>query len=315
MKNNIVAVIDVGTLKSKFEIKKFDAKLKSKTLYRDKKLTVMGRDLDKTGNMITEKSIILAIETLNEFSQKMTEFKVSSYRAVATEAIRRAMNSEEVLSQIKAETGIYLDTLSHKDEAEMLFRSISIDFPGQVIAVSDIGGGSVQVVVGKDNEIFETYLFKTGTYYLQEEFSKTHHPSAQELANTRKYIKKELRPLANSKYKPEVLIYGTTNIIDFLKVMDVNMSTRPESDSHPYSVIVHDLFPTYDKIIGLSYEDRMPLYPDEPYYMWSADKALMNIFQICEYLKTEKIVPTNHNISTAMLYDLAVTINEEKLKK
>ncbi|MCX6808155.1 MAG: hypothetical protein NTW50_00615 [Candidatus Berkelbacteria bacterium] len=48
------------------------------------------------------------------------------------------------------------------------------------------------------------------------------------------------------------------------------------------------------------------MYPAEPYYMWAADKALMNVFQICDYLKIKKIVPTNNNISTAILYDLSL---------
>lgn len=303
--NQIIAVIDVGTLKSKFEIRQFDIDMSNSVLYRDKKLTVMGRDLDKTDNKIIEKSIKITIEALLEFSQKMKEFKVDKYRAVTTEAMRRATNSKQVLARIKEETGIELETLSHKDEAILLFRSISIDFPGQIIAVSDIGGGSVQVVIGKDSEIFETYLFKTGTYYLQEEFFRTHHSTVAELENTKKYIKKELKLLKDSKYKPELLVYGTTNIIDFLKVMNVKMSIRKSSDSHPYSVNIEKLFPVYDKITVLSYEDRMPLYPAEPYYMWAADKALMNIFQISDYLGIKKIIPSNNNISTAILYDLA----------
>lgn len=305
MNRKKVAVIDVGTLKSKFEIRQFDIDMNNSVLYRDKKLTVMGRDLDKTDNRIIEKSIKITVEALLGFSQKMKELKVNKYRAVTTEAIRRATNSKQVLARIKKETGIELETLSHKDEATLLFRSISIDFPGQIIAVSDIGGGSVQVVIGKDSKIFETHLFKTGTYYLQEEFSRSHHPTKVELENAKKYIKKELILLNKSKYKPELLIYGTTNIIDFLKVMNVKMNARKSSSSHPYLVNVEKLFPVYEKITKLSYEDRMPMYPDEPYYMWAADKALMNIFQISEYLNIKKIIPSNNNISTAILYDLA----------
>lgn len=305
MNNQIVAVIDVGTLKSKFEIREFDREMNSSILYRDKKLTVLGRDLDKTGNKITEKSIVLAIEALSEFSRVMKEYKVDKYRAVTTEAIRRAINSKMVLTRIKKETGISLKTLNHKDEATMLFRSISIDFPDQIIAVSDIGGGSVQVVIGKDSEIYEAHLFKTGTYYLQEGFSKTHHPNTTELKNTKKYIHQHLKTLNQSKYKPELLVYGTTNIVDFLLTMKIKMRSRSKNKTHPFIINIDDLYPLYDKIIALSYEDRMPMYPEEPYYMWAADKALMNVFQICDYLKIDKIVPSNNNISTAILYDLA----------
>ena len=48
----------------------------------------------------------------------------------------------------------------------------------------------------------------------------------------------------------------------------------------------------------------MPMYPEEPYYMWAADKALMNVFTIAEYLKIEEIVPSNNNISTGLFLSL-----------
>lgn len=309
----IVAAIDVGTLKSKFEIREFKGK-SSKTLYKDKKLTVLGRDLDKTDNVIVEKSIQSTTSALKEFKQKMDEYHVGRYRAVTTEAIRRARNSREVLARIKKETGIKLKTLSHKNEASILFKSISQEFPNKLIAVADIGGGSVQVVIGENDKIYETHLFKTGTYYLQEEFSKTHHPTKKELDNAIKYIKHELCPLASSLNKPQFLVYGTTNIIDFLQAMNIQMSINDKSKLHPYSLQLKKLIPLYDKIVSFSYEDRMAMYPEEPYYMWAADKALMNVFEICNYLKISKIVPSNNNISTAILYDLANKKSQPKLR-
>lgn len=299
------AVIDVGTLKSKFEIRQIDISGKSILIYKDKKLTVLGRDLDKNNDKISEKSVMSVIEALNEFKKKMHEHGVVGCRAVTTEAIRRATNSKEILSRIKKETGIYLETLSHKDEANTLFISISKDFPGKIIAVADIGGGSVQVVIGKDSEILETHLFKTGTYFLQEKFTKTHLPSDKELNEAIKYIYQEMSTLKNAQAKPEFLVYGTTNIIDFLQAMKIELSTINVVSDHSYAVKVKELLPLYEKIISLSYEERMPMYPAEPYYMWAADKALMNIFQICDYLEIETVVPSNNNISTAMLNNLA----------
>ena len=42
------AVIDVGTLKSKFEVREFDESLNSFVIDCQKELTVLGRDLDKS---------------------------------------------------------------------------------------------------------------------------------------------------------------------------------------------------------------------------------------------------------------------------
>jgi len=302
----IVAAIDVGTLKSKFEIREFDDEFNSKVLYKDKPLTVLGRDLDKTDNIIIEKSIVKTIDALKDFKQKMDEYKVVKYKSVTTEAIRKAKNANDVLERIKNETGIDLEVLSQEEEAKLLFESVAKDFPDNVIAVSDIGGGSVQVVIGKGEKIYETHLFKTGTYRLQEEFSKTHHPSFEELEKTKDYVIEQLKPLESSNHKPEYVVYGTTNIIEFLETMGLKLQDRKgHIGDHPYTINVEQLWPLYTKIIGLSYEDRMPMYEKEPYYMWAADKALMNIIQICTYLGCDIIVPTNNNISTGILYNLA----------
>ena len=300
-----VAVIDVGTLKSKFEIKEFDENMNSKTLLRKKKLTVLGRDLDKNDGNIIDKSISITCEALKEFADDMKKFGVKRFKAVTTEAIRKAKNSNEVLQKILDTTGIQLDTMTHKEEAEIYFRAVSRDFPGRTIAVADIGGGSVQVVFGKDAEIYETHLFKTGTYFMQENFSNSHHPTKEELENAMKYISKEMESLKKSAAKPELLVYGTTNIIDFLEAMKIDLISDNSNSLHSKSCSVSALRPVYEEIIKYSYEDRMSMYPDEPYYMWAADKALMNVFQICDYCDIDKVVPSNSNISYGLLLQIA----------
>ena len=303
------AVIDVGTLKSKFEVREFSSSLdESKLLCREKELTVLGRDLDKTNGIIVRKAIENTIEALVKFNKIMTKLKVDKYKAVTTEAIRKAKNSKEVLAEIKKRTGVFLEILDHNDEAEIYFYSISKDFPGKTIAVSDIGGGSVQVVIGKDKSIYETYLFKTGTYFMQENLSKTHHPTHDELVGAKAYVKKEMSSLEKSKYEPKMLVYGSTNIIDFLKAMKVKLERRSGSVGHPYRTNIKKLYPIFEAIASLSYEDRMPMFPAEPYYMWSAENALLNVFQICEFLHITTIIPSNNNISSGILYELAESI-------
>ncbi len=310
-KNIRTAVIDVGTLKSKFEVREFDQNYVSKVLCREKELTVLGRDLDKTNGLIIRKSIDTTISALNKFIQQMDHLNVNSYKAVTTETIRKAKNAKEVLEEIEDKTGVALEVLSHDDEARIYFNSVSKDFPGKTIAVSDIGGGSVQVVIGKDNKIYETHLFKTGTYFMQETLSKTHHPTKKELSNAKTYVKKEMSSLSKTKYKPELLVYGTTNIIDFLKAMNVKLTNHKSIADHPFQTQLKNLYPVYERIVALPYEERMPMFPAEPYYMWSAENALLNVFQISEFINTDIIVPSNNNISSGILYEIAKSTRNE----
>lgn len=306
------AVIDVGTLKSKFEVRQFDVLLNSEILCREKELTVMGRDLDKTNGLITRCAVDATTKALNKFADLMEELNVNKYRAVTTEAIRKAKNSKEVLEEIKERTGMHLDVISHEDEAKIYFESTARDFSEKTIAVTDVGGGSVQVVIGRNKEIYEIYLFKTGTYFMQEILSKTHFPTFDELENAKKYVKCEMKPLSRTKYKPELIVYGSTNIIDFLKAMKVKFSKNNGTINHPYKINKSKLYPLYEKITQHSYEDRMPMFPAEPYYMWSAENALLNVFQICDYLEVDTVVPSNNNISSGILFELAMEVINEK---
>jgi exopolyphosphatase/guanosine-5'-triphosphate,3'-diphosphate pyrophosphatase len=298
-----LAIIDVGTLKSKFEIREFDASEKSHVLYKDKKLTVLGRDLQKTGKII-EESVTNTIEALKEFKEKMDDYGVTRYEAITTEAVRKAANAAEVLERIARETGITLRVLTHDDEARILFHHVAKSFSGKRIAVADIGGGSVQLVIGKDGIVEHPYLFKTGTYFMQEELAGSHHPTAQEVEKARKYIRKAFSELAQNDMKVDELIYGSTNIINFMKAVQVPLVPSGYDRPHIYRATRTDLEALFEKIITLSYEDRMPMFADEPYYMWSADNALLNVFGFMDALKIESTIPTNANISSGLFDEL-----------
>ncbi len=301
---NRLAVIDVGTLKSKFEIRDYQSPNRYNVIYKDKKLTVLGRDLPKTNGMIIDSAIKTTIEALNEFKLKMKELDVKKHLAVTTEAVRNAKNSETVLKRIKDETGLELRVLSHQDEAEIFFKHIANSFNNKRIAVADIGGGSVQVVVGKGSTIEYVHLFKTGTYFMQETFFKTHKPEKSELLTAKEYVKQEFKGLRHLGLTVDELVYGSTNIIDFMKAVGIKLKASHYPDPHPYRSYINELKSVYEKISPMQYEDRMEMFPEEPYYMWSADNALVNIIELAEILKLDSVIPSNENISSGLFRQL-----------
>ncbi len=299
-----LAVIDVGTLKSKFEIRDYRSPDQYSVVYKDKKLTVLGRDLPKTNGMIIDSAIKTTIEALNEFKLKMKELAVKTHLAVTTEAVRNAKNSEAVLRRIKDETGLKLIVLSHQDEAEIFFKHVANSFNNKRVAVADIGGGSVQVVIGKGSTIEYVHLFKTGTYFMQETFFKTHKPEKNELLAAQNYVKQEFKSLRDLGLVVDELVYGSTNIIDFMKAVNIKLKKSNYTDPHPYRSHINELKSVYEKISPMKYEDRMELFPEEPYYMWSADNALVNIIEMAEILNLDSVIPTNENISSGLFRQL-----------
>ncbi|MEU3774641.1 Ppx/GppA phosphatase family protein [Streptomyces sp. NPDC032472] len=72
----------------------------------------------------------------------------------ATSAVREATNADEVLSRVKAETGIDLPILSGDDEARLTFLAARRWFGWSAgkLLVLDIGGGSLEIAYGIDED-------------------------------------------------------------------------------------------------------------------------------------------------------------------
>lgn len=299
-----VAIIDIGTLKTKFVIARFNDDFGREILYKDKRLTVIGRDLDKTNNTITQESIDKQSEALIEFMEKIREFEVDNYRVVGTEALRRANNAAEVCGVIEAIVKSPVDILSHEEEARIYFGAIASDVSGNV-AVIDVGGGSVQLAIGNKGIVSYTHLLKTGTYYIHEKFGELHLLTAEGQKAAWAYVRNEVDRL-NLKQNPGLaVVYGSTCIIDFFTETGIAMHKAGHGKFHPYKAKLDDIMKLYDRLMPLPYGQRMELFPSEPYFMKGADKAIMNVVALCEQLGVDEVVPSNMNISDGLLLELS----------
>ena len=74
--------------------------------------------------------------------------------AFATSAVRDATNSTEVLARVRDETGVDLQVLSGEDEARLTFLAVRRWFGWSAgrLLVLDIGGGSLEIAAGIDEE-------------------------------------------------------------------------------------------------------------------------------------------------------------------
>ncbi|MDN5744473.1 MAG: Ppx/GppA family phosphatase [Nocardioidaceae bacterium] len=72
----------------------------------------------------------------------------------ATSAVRDAGNSEAVLDQVEEQTGVRIEVLPGEDEARLTFLAVRRWFGWSAgrLAVFDIGGGSLEIAAGSDED-------------------------------------------------------------------------------------------------------------------------------------------------------------------
>ena len=126
----------------------------------------------------------------------------------------------------------------------------------------------------------------------------------EELEKTKSYIQSHADEAAVSPDNIDTLVFGSTNMIEFLNKFDIKKDPLSHTRKHLYSVSREALELVLEKILPLSYKERMELYPEEPYFMWACDRLILNVLEIAKRLGIKNIVPSNENISGAIMNKL-----------
>jgi exopolyphosphatase/guanosine-5'-triphosphate,3'-diphosphate pyrophosphatase len=126
---------------------------------------------------------------------------VEDLLSFATSAVREAPNGQAVLDRVAQETGVELEVLSGRDEARLTFLAVRRWFgwsSGRLL-VLDIGGGSLEMASGLDEEPDVAISLPLGAGRVTRDHLDGDPPSARSVADARRHVRtvlaRELRPL------------------------------------------------------------------------------------------------------------------------
>ncbi|GEK81275.1 Ppx/GppA phosphatase family protein [Agrococcus baldri] len=121
---------------------------------RSHKLTLrLMRYLQEDGS-ISREGVDALLEAIGECTAIAREEHLDEFVVMATSALREASNGEEVVARVERKAGVSLDILSGPDEARLTFLAVRRWFgwsAGRILLL-DIGGGSLEIAIGQDEE-------------------------------------------------------------------------------------------------------------------------------------------------------------------
>src|SRR6202011_4020952 len=120
--------------------------------------------------------------------------------AFATSAIREADNGEEVLARIRAQTGAQINVMTGEDEARLTFLSARRWFgwsSGRLLVV-DIGGGSLEIAAGLDEEPEAVMSLPLGAGRLTRDWFTADPPPPDQVRAVRRHVRAEIARKAGS---------------------------------------------------------------------------------------------------------------------
>ncbi|HEU4946874.1 MAG TPA: Ppx/GppA phosphatase family protein [Kribbella sp.] len=157
----------------------------------------LAEHLDKDGR-IAKSGADELVAFVTEAAELAEDKGCESVLAFATSALREAPNGEKVLARVGAETEIDLDVLTGQDEARLTFLAVRrwFGWSSGRLAVFDIGGGSLEIAAGSDEDPTVAVSVPLGAGRLTREGLTTDPPDKDEVKALRKRIRVEMAAVA-----------------------------------------------------------------------------------------------------------------------
>ncbi len=155
----------------------------------DKEMLRLGSAVAATGE-IGERLAGDAVEVIRRFRAMAESLNADEIVACATAAFREAADSLAVVDRIEAEAGVKVRVIGGREEARLIFdavrTSVVID-PPPALAL-DLGGGSLEVMVGDNRGLDYAVSLKLGVARLTAELVRSDPPSGADARRVAKAV-------------------------------------------------------------------------------------------------------------------------------
>jgi exopolyphosphatase/guanosine-5'-triphosphate,3'-diphosphate pyrophosphatase len=257
--NSKIAIIDMGTNTFHLLIAEADER-GYHIVSRDRLAVKIGMGGINEG-IITEEGLHRALLAMQSFKNTMEQSGITKVFAFGTSALRNARNGEEVVKKIKALTDIDVNIISGDKEAEYIYMGVkaALHMEREKSLIIDIGGGSVEFIIGDNDHIFWKQSLEIGAQRLLEKFHKSDPITPDEIEALNIYFEKALVPVFDALkiHQPEILI-GSSGTFDTLSDIfcithDINKSA--EEIETPLSI--PGFYEIYQELIHKTRAERM----------------------------------------------------------
>lgn len=188
------AAIDIGTNSVHLIVARGTPGGRFEVLAQEKEVVRLGHG---TGDMtrLAADAMDRGIAALDRFRQ-VADIWDAGITAVATSAVREAHNHDEFVRRAKEEAGIDVEIISGVEEARLIHLGVVHALPlyDQRCLVIDIGGGSTELVVGRNESVLTARSLKLGAIRLTDRFFDDQVVAPSHVDDCRKFVRAFIEP-------------------------------------------------------------------------------------------------------------------------
>ncbi len=188
-----IAVIDIGTNSIHMVLAEAEPDGSYKILDRFKDMTRLGDGTFRQRRLSAE-SKARGVEVLKNLTALARNKGFDRILMAATSAVREARNSGQFIEAVSKSTGVRVKVVTGQEEARLIYLGVrqSMDLTDLPTLLVDVGGGSVELIVGNRDRLLHAVSLKLGAIRLKDQFLTKAPPTKAKLRAMQELIQEEL---------------------------------------------------------------------------------------------------------------------------
>lgn len=166
-----IGVLDIGSNSIHIVVAEITGETQFEIVGRGKDMTRLGDETLKSG-WLSRRKMDEGVSVVERFVQLARHRGVQKVLAFATAAVREASNGGEFVERILRQTGMKVRTITGDEEARLIYLAVRhfTDLSKRRALIVDIGGGSVELIVGSAQVMLGERSLKLGGARLRDLF-------------------------------------------------------------------------------------------------------------------------------------------------
>lgn len=303
-----LAGIDIGTLTCRLLIAEFSPQTSLKALRSERRILRLGEGVDQT-KRLSFAAMDRVIECLREWRGLIDSHQVDAATAVATSAVRDAINRDELLRRVKQEAGFEVEVITGDEEARRTLLGIRSGLPAGVtnMIALDIGGGSTEFILDRPGQPPIVRSIDIGVVRLCERILTHDPPTAEEIGQAREWVRRETQAavVGMGGFQSATFV-GTAGTITALAAMAQKLPAYEPARIHNYVLKLETIRALEATLLSHKKADRIGLPGLEKNREEVIAAGAIIIRTVMETLGMSQVLVSDLGLREGVLIDLAM---------
>ena len=167
----VIGFIDIGTNAIRLLVVRINPNFSYTIISQEKEVVRLG-EAEFSDNLLKPDAMDRAVFVCGKFTSLAKIYGATKIVAVGTSAIREAENKAMFLQRLFSETGLTVQVISGEEEARLVYLGVlsGVDIGEEKAMFIDLGGGSTEIAIGDQYQLYYTCSLRVGAIRLTTQF-------------------------------------------------------------------------------------------------------------------------------------------------